>query len=388
MSELMAVNKQWSSRSNDERFLDLYSMLDVLDTSKRNSQSKVVSLKDLTARPCEDQGLEIVGPSGKPASINNWAFNQLCMKAEIPAGYISSLPATLASQNINHGLQNVSNHDVGMLVSRYPDQDDALSIRAVTGDGYTRIHNADVIRELTKYVGNGVSDTAWKVPGEFGKPITVTKANTTLYGGERDIFVCLVDEENRVELPNRRDGKPGTLARGFIIWNSEVGSQTFGITTFLFDFVCANRIIWGAENVLTFKRRHTKNVLDVWEDGFKQIAKYADSKASEEQTKLLEAVNYRIVDLDKTITNESEADRDLRRSKEASAFLTSKLALPVVSKKLVESIKSSFIVAEKRPIDSLFDCVTAVTEHAKNIKFQDERIKLETAGGKLMRLIN
>ena len=52
------------------------------------------------------------------------------------------------------------------------------------------------------------------VPGEFGGRVTVTKDNTTLYASDRDMFVFLADEENRIELPNR-DGrlKPGLFAQ-------------------------------------------------------------------------------------------------------------------------------------------------------------------------------
>jgi hypothetical protein len=61
------------------------------------------------------------------------------------------------------------------------------------------------------------------------------------------LFVFLADEENRIELPNRRAGRLGSFARGFFVWNSEVGKTTLGAGFFLFDYVCCNRIIWGAD---------------------------------------------------------------------------------------------------------------------------------------------
>ena len=39
------------------------------------------------------------------------------------------------------------------------------------------------------------------------------------------MFVFLADEENRIELPNRRAGRFGAFARGFFVWNSEVVNQ-------------------------------------------------------------------------------------------------------------------------------------------------------------------
>jgi len=45
---------------------------------------------------------------------------------------------------------------------------------------------------------------AARVPGEFGRRVTVTKENTTLYASDRDMFVFLADEENRMSRAARR----------------------------------------------------------------------------------------------------------------------------------------------------------------------------------------
>jgi hypothetical protein len=100
-----------------------------------------------------------------------------------------------------------------------------IELAAVTGPNYGRIWNADVAKALRDRFGDGVTGQ-FTVPGEFGKAVDeVTKANTTLFAGERDMFVFLADEKNRIEVPNRRNGEAGEMARGFFVWNSEVGSQ-------------------------------------------------------------------------------------------------------------------------------------------------------------------
>ena len=53
--------------------------------------------------------------------------------------------------------------------------------------------------------------------GEFSQWVTVTKDNTTLFASGRDMFVFLADEENRIELPDRRAGCSGSFARGFFV---------------------------------------------------------------------------------------------------------------------------------------------------------------------------
>src|SRR5260370_30569868 len=98
-------------------------------------------------------------------------------------------------------------------------------LRSVNGPNYGRIYDADVVDPLVEKFGDGVSGQ-WRVPGEFGNRVTVTKDNTTLYASDRDMFVFLADEENRIELPNRRAGRMGSFARGFFVGTTEVGKSS------------------------------------------------------------------------------------------------------------------------------------------------------------------
>ena len=115
-------------------------------------------------------------------------------------------------------------------------------LRAMTGPRYGRIWSGDVIDALRDRFGDGVTGD-FRVPGIFGRELDqVTGENTTLFAGDRDMFVFLADEKNRIELPGRRDGQTGQLARGFFVSNSEVGAGTLRVKTFLFDYVCQNQI--------------------------------------------------------------------------------------------------------------------------------------------------
>ncbi len=191
--------------------------------------------------PSEDAitGLTVQGTSGVAYSPSNWSFGQLAALAGAPAGYLRTLPSAIAADALNYGLQYTRDiEDVGLLLTRAEDASTGR-LRAATGPRYGRIWNADITRKLVDQFGDGITGD-WRVPGEFGKAVAVTKANTTLYASDRDIFVFLADEENRIEIPNRRNGQSGSMARGFFVWNSEEGSKTFGIGMFLFDYVCCN----------------------------------------------------------------------------------------------------------------------------------------------------
>ena len=127
--------------------------------------------------------------------------------------------------------------------------------------------------------GQDLGRGAW-VPGIFGRNATVDKANTTLYASDRDMFVFLADEDRRIEIPNRRDGKPGSLARGFFVWNSKVGNTTLGAGFFLFDYVCSNRYVWGADQYTEIRIRHTSGAPDHWlEEVSPVLREYAEGSA-------------------------------------------------------------------------------------------------------------
>jgi len=156
------------------------------------------------------------------------------------------MPAPMIADCLNYNLRFTRGiEDIGVLLTTN-ENGGVNELRSVNGPNYGRIYDADVVDTLVEKFGDGVSGQ-WRVPGEFGSRVTVTKDNTTLYASDRDMFVFLADEENRIELPNRRAGRFGSFARGFFVWNSEVGKTTLGAGFFLFDYVCCNRIIWGAD---------------------------------------------------------------------------------------------------------------------------------------------
>jgi histone H3/H4 len=125
---------------------------------------------------------------------------------------------------------------------------------------------------------------------------------TGLYAGEQDMFCFLIDPTGWAEI----DGQ--AFAPGFFLWNSEVGRRSVGISTFWFQAICQNHIVWDAVEVVEFTRKHTANVhdslgeirriiealvekRDARRDGFVELmrkamlTKFADD--AEEATKLL-----------------------------------------------------------------------------------------------------
>lgn len=361
MTTLMQASRQWSSRPADQRFTSLDELVAFTRHQREISKGTVVPSRRLSAAPIEDdaerKSLVVLGPDGTPAAPTHWAFGQLANQVGAPAGYLRSLPADIAADALNYGIFKRPVEDTGILVR----QNGGLELAAVTGPRYGRVWNADIALALRERFGDGVTGD-FTVPGEFGKAVDVDKGNTTIFASDRDMFVFLADEKNRIEVPGRRNGQSGTMARGFFVWNSEVGSKTLGIATFLFDYVCCNRIVWGAEGYEEIKIMHFASASTRWVE---EVAPAIESYAQKSTSGITQAIE----DARKARISGDELDLFLRKR---------------FTRGQAEGIKAAHLAEEDRPIESLWDVTVGATAYAKGIKYQDDRVGIEREAGKIM----
>jgi hypothetical protein len=291
---------------------------------------------------------------GSVISPTHWSFGQLCSLAATPspASYFrdSRLPAEIIADALNYNLRFTRDVDEVKLLST-PDE-----LRALNGPNYGRIWNAEVVDMLVGEFGDGVSGH-WRVPGEFGRRVTVSRDNTTLFASDRNMFVFLADEERRIEVAGRN------LARGFFVWNSEVGDDTIGAGFFLFDYVCCNRIVWGADQYTEVRIRHTKGAPDRWlEETVPVLTEYAEGSAKPVQQAIEDARARKVAD-------------------DLDAFLAGRFG-----KRMVPAIKAIHEDEEGRPIETVWDATVAATAHARSIPNTDKRVEIERAAGELLKL--
>lgn len=367
MTTLMKASNQWASRPHDERFTSLYELRDHFMSLRRRSASKVLGSRTLECRPDETDdfnGLVVRGPGGHDFAPTHWAFGQLSQLSGAPAGYLRTLPSPIAADCINYGIRFKRDaSDVGCLLTCSEDGLPAGNIfRAATGANYGRVWNVEVADALAKRFGDGVTGD-WHVPGEFGKRLeAVTKSNTTLFASDEDMFVFLADEEHRIEMPNRRNGQPGSLARGFFVWNSEVGGKSLGLGFFLFDFVCCNRIVWGAEGYQELRIRHTSGAPERWlRQMMPALQSYANGAAGPVEAKIIAAQHTRVDDI--------------------KDFLGKRFGL---SKSEVAGAEAAHAQEEHRPIGTAWDAIAGVTAYAKTIGNQSDRVKVEAVAGDIL----
>jgi hypothetical protein len=363
MSQVLTkASNQWWKRPADERYTSLTEMHNHFSAVRERSKALVVGTKTIDFVPLDNEkALAVHTPAGE-ADATHHAFNQICTLGKVPAGYMRTIPAPLVADNLNYGLKfNRAADELGMLLST--DEAGRADLRAATGPNYGRIWNQEVVAALIERFGNGV-DGHWRVPGEFGVKVKeVTKANTTLYASDRDMFVFLADEERRIEVPNRRGGQAGSLARGFFMWNGECGDTTFGLGTFLFDYACMNRTVWGAEQYAEVTIRHTAGAPGRFLDEMSPALK-ALSTAS--QTPVLEAIK-------QAQAKKLEDDLD--------AFLAKRF-----TRTQAQAMKAVHETEEGRPIETIWDATVAATAYARGLENQDNRVKIEREAGKMLKL--
>lgn len=363
MTTLTQASQQWASRPADQRFTSLDELVAFTSHQKEISRGRCLSSRDVQVQPILDdetrRGLAVVGPDGAAASPTHWAFGQLASRVGAPAGYLRELPSDIAADAINYGLFHQRSEDLGVLIRA----NGGVELAAVTGPNYGRVWNAQIAQALRDRFGDGLTGD-FTVPGEFGKAVEVDRNNTTIYASDRDMFVFLADEKHRIDVPGRRHGRSGEMARGFFVWNSEVGSQALGIETFLFDYVCSNRMVWGATGYEQISFRHTSSAPHRWiEEVAPAIESYAH-RSTDSITTAIAAAQAKRIDADKVET-----------------FLRARF-----TKGQAAGIMASHLAEEEKPIESLWDATVGITAYAKGIKHQDERVKLERAAGAVMAL--
>lgn len=360
---LMQASNQWASRPADERFVSLHEMQTKMRSLRDRSDTDVISNRKLQLFPIDGDrralrlGVDAGPLAGFTMEPTHHSFGQLCSLASpgnSPAGYFreSGLPAEIIADSLNFNLRFTRDvESVGILGTMSPDGD---TMRAATGPNYGRIWNAEVVDALVEHFGDGISGD-WRVPGEFGKRVTVDRQNTTLYGSDRNMFVFLADEDNRIETAGR------SLARGFFVWNSEEGDTTLGLGFFLFDYVCCNRIVWGADKYTEIRVRHTKTAPDRWlEEIQPALTEYAHGSTAP----VIEAIEH---------AKAKKLDDDV------DAFLATRFG-----KRMVEPIKAIHLTEEGRPIETVWDATVGATAHARSFPNTDKRLEIERVAGELL----
>src|SRR4051812_29631851 len=105
--ELFTANSQWSNRPADERFetlQDMYVQTRKYYESARETERPVSELRVEAI----DKDIALVGKMNHPAKLTNWASDHPPPRFTAQPSYLRPPPATLAANNLNHGLSRLA----------------------------------------------------------------------------------------------------------------------------------------------------------------------------------------------------------------------------------------------------------------------------------------
>ena len=133
---------------------------------------------------------------------------------------------------------------------------------------------------------------------------------------------------------------------------------------FGFDYVCCNRMVWGAQMFHDIRIRHTASAPEKWLD------------------EVMPAIEAYRTSTDANITKTIEAARAAKISDNLDEFLSKRFGA-----RLAQPLNLLHQSEEGRPIETLWDAATAATAYARSIPHADRRIEMEREAGKILDLV-
>lgn len=350
------ASREWATRPDDQRYLTLEDLSAAVHRRKRESWT--VTSPTVGLRMVVDNGdLALSAPDyvtgqHRQLALSNWSFGQLAATAKAPASYLRRLPPELAAANVQWGLEYGSSREDVLIMGLTNGHHE---LRSLTSSSYGRIWDADVVERIQRVNADG----RWKIPAASYSGANPKRA-TTLYASDRDVFLFLVDPNHPVHVGD------DTLFRGFYCWNSEVGAATFGLTTFLYRFVCDNRIIWGQQDVREVRIRHTGGAPQRFE---REAREYLD-RYTHSSPGVIEG----------QITRAQQTAIPLKRDETIQDWLRSRGFTRPQSTAIVQRAQE-----EEGQAHSVWDIIQGATAVARSVPHTDDRVSMERKAGSLMR---
>lgn len=242
MTHLTQASRELFSRSPDQWFESLANLAGYCQQKRDAAVERWHPPFDLVPQPSGDGRLELSLSLGSDGafSLNEWSFGQVCRLAGVPKGTVNRLTASTGSQVLRETLPGGAK-PLQVLTEE-------TQVRAVHAASYTRLYNSELVEVLQEF------------DGDFSPPPPGFNGATGLYAGEQDVFCFLVDPDGWIDVEGE------AFAPGFFAFNSEVGRRSLGVSTFWYQKICGNHIVWDVADVCCLTRKHTANVRDALDD--------------------------------------------------------------------------------------------------------------------------
>ena len=381
-TNLTTASRQWAERPADQRFWTLGELLNQTKKYAEESVTSRVRLSQCQALATTGGDLVLQGPTGAGAEFQHYSFGQICNITQSPAAYLRQLPASLAADNLNHGLLQVGGEQSLMF-----HKNGGLHLRCITSTEYKRIWNWE-IAELALALEECDN---WHIPPArpCGLPnVPVRQASeldvlrksshpslgikvgddispSGLYASDHDCFIFQVNEDLAI------DGGDGELMYRGVFWsNSEVGDARFRATMFLYDTVCGNHIVWGAKTLAEVSIRHTGEARKMFSEAMATITAKAQRSAGEDEERIQAAKRLQLGESSEEVIN-------------------------LIFRKNVglsrEECQNSYLIADRTADDhggnplSAWGFAAGVTRLSQQV-YADKRDRMDRAAGKIIEM--
>lgn len=337
---LTGAHNELFRRGPDEVFASVQELWEHCQLEKELSLDRWNPPQELRPRPQGDRLVLFLGGDGGSV-MNDWSFTQLCGLAGVSKDTVNRLSPSTAALVFGETMPS-SNKPLQLFT-------EGELVRSIHGHSYTRLYNADLVTMLREFAV------------DFQPPQKARTGGTGLYCGEQDLFAFLIDPTGWAEI----DGE--AFAPGFFVWNSEVGKRSIGISTFWFQAVCANHIVWDAVEVTEFTRKHTGKVGEALGD-IRRIVEQLVAKRDSRRDGFV-AVMKKAMET-KLGSDAEEATKSLLKAGIAKGLA-----------------KRALEIAETKGRFTIFALVDALTRLAGECEFAGERVDADQKAAQLLELV-
>lgn len=314
----MLAHNYWASVPPEERFWTVADAYEVAREQKNRSQERVVVLDKPGVKLTDsNRQLSLYNADEPVGVLSNWAYRQMAGMLSVPVDFVTSLPAALANQVLNHQISvkapvwgnrnilSISENDTSRMAGKLD------VVRSINSDQYGRIWDTQPFAfaaYLQERFGFKVPPAR---PAQFdprSRPATaedlVKAGNLSLsikvgdtiapggvYKGESYSFCILVDDSKIID-----DGTGHPLFRAVMLKNSEVGGKyTFDMMFFLLKGICGNHIIHDMQLIKQVKIRHRGAAEERAEQRFLEACEAANKLDVGLEASLIENAKNRIL---------------------------------------------------------------------------------------------
>ena len=140
------AHREWARRPPDERYASVQQLYDAACARRSRIHERVADTGRLHVRveDSETLVLEEYVADGHGTDLTHWSFEQLAGIAGAPPNYLRTLPAKIAADAINFGLDRCTRGEHQL----YADVTEPWNLHAITSPRYARVHHDELARRV------------------------------------------------------------------------------------------------------------------------------------------------------------------------------------------------------------------------------------------------